>query len=77
MEVPPWNIEAIGNCMALELWRLISQTGTDLAVSITEINHGLLLKFICYLFNVVVVIDDSVVEGKCNSTDIDGLWQWP
>jgi len=58
---PPWNIEAIGNCGALELWRLTSQTGTDLAVSVT--------KVLFYLFNFVVF----VVKGSCYWTECDGL----
>ena len=65
MEAPLWNIEAIGNYMALELWRLISQTGTDLAVSLSE--------FIFFLINFVVVIDDRVIEKRYCWRDCHGL----
>ena len=53
MGVLLWYIKAIGNCTALELWRFISQTGTDLAVSETEI--------LFYIFNCVVLVDGEVV----------------
>ena len=61
MRAPPRNIEAIGNCKALELWQLTSQTGTDLAVGVT--------KILFYLFNFVVV----AVEGSRYWTECDGL----